>query len=106
MAKKKQQLPPSVAKKQLEQLAQREADTTADANEMPVFEIALKVPIAKFRLGYEPRRCDVSGMSGFQRENLRRITNGLIAQAAKLKNGRNVTKPQDAIKWILESISL
>ena len=73
-------------------------------DEMPTIMQTLEIPMAKLRHGYEPRRCDVSSLTGLQRETLRRVTNGLIAKDASLANGRKVTKPQDAIKWMLESL--
>ena len=71
---------------------------------MRVETITLHVPVSQLTFGYEPRRCDVSSLTGEQRRKLRKVTNGLIAKEAVLKNGRVVNKPQDAIKWMLESL--
>jgi hypothetical protein len=78
----------------------------APAKEMPVGSATVNIPIAKLTFGYEPRRVDVSGLSQVQRANLRRITNGLIAGAEKLENGKTISRPQDAIKWILEKVNV
>ncbi len=74
------------------------------SSEMPVVIAKVELPLAKLRHGYEPRRCDVTSLSGEQRVTLRKLTNGLIAKKAKLANGRIVVKPQDAIKWLLEQV--
>lgn len=73
---------------------------------MPVETVTLVIPKSKLTFGYEPRRCDVTALTGDQRSTLRKITNGLIAQGELLKNGKIVNNPQDALKWILENATI
>lgn len=88
-----------------EQPAKDEPAIEEPSSEMPVRMAKLELPIAELKHGYEPRRCDVQKLTGKQREALRRLTNGLEAQGAKLEGGRIVSRPQDAIKWILEALA-
>ena len=88
----------------IESMQESDMSDESIVDEMPTIMQTLEIPMAKLRHGYEPRRCDVSSLTGLQRETLRRVTNGLIAKDASLANGRKVTKPQDAIKWMLESL--
>lgn len=75
-------------------------DTPLDVKDFPI-----AIPMATVAFGYEARRCDVQALSGKQSGILKKVTNGLISKKATLENGRNVNKPQDAIKWILENLA-
>ena len=72
---------------------------------MPTDQLSLQVPYGMIDHGYEARRVDVQSLTQVQRRNLKAITNGLVAQGSKLTDGRTVKTNQDAIKWILESLS-
>lgn len=71
---------------------------------MPVETASVSVPMASISHGYEPRRCDVQRMTSVQKSNLQKITNGLMAEGAKLASGAVVKRQQDAVKWILENL--
>lgn len=73
-------------------------------DEMPVDSVNVVIPVAKLRTGYTTRRVDVQKMTGKQAEGMRKVVNGLIAEKAKLIDGRMVQRPQDAIKWIFEQV--
>lgn len=73
-------------------------------DEMPIESVSVEIPVAKLRTGYTTRRIDVAKMTGKQAEGVRKVVNGLIAQKAKLLDGRMVQRPQDAVKWIFEQV--
>ena len=67
--------------------------------------VSITLPIALVQHGHGPRNVYVNGMNSIQRNKLRQLLNGLIADESKLQNGKCVKSPQDAFKFLLESLS-
>jgi len=65
----------------------------------------IKIPLAEQRSGYCARHVDVQ-LSGAQPETLRRIVDGLDASQARLKNGKRVTTPAEAVRWLIEQVEV
>ena len=66
---------------------------------------SVEVPFVVPVIGYVTNRVDTGHtLSESQKNNLRRIQNGLIEESATLENGKPVKTGADAIKWILESV--
>lgn len=61
----------------------------------------MSVPVFHWDSGYVRRKLDVH-LTGAQANTLKSIQLGLEKQEAKLINGRCVSNPVDAIRWILE----
>jgi len=65
--------------------------------------VSVSVPSFEWQTGYVRRKLDVA-LSTDQAAVLKSMQLGLEKQEARLKNGRYVANPVDAIRWVLENV--
>jgi len=65
--------------------------------------VSVSVPSFEWQTGYVRRKLDVA-LSTDQAVVLKSMQLGLEKQEARLKNGRYVANPVDAIRWMLENV--
>jgi len=72
----------------------------------PVRTIVVRVPIAPDPIGpaYVSRRVDIR-LDRECAETIERLFRGLDACGERMANGRRVAQRQDAVRWLLESIT-
>ena len=66
--------------------------------------VSIDVPLTAPHSGYASNRIDAH-LNGEQRETLKRLRAALDAGAVRLKSGRVVHTPADAVRWLLEQIA-
>ena len=76
-------------------IKQEEATVTLTSAELPLMKNIFD--------GYFSNRVDIR-LDASQTKTLRALLFGLQSRFARLRNGKEVTNGQDAIKWILENI--
>ena len=61
-------------------------------------------PLLDLPMGYLPRvvKCDLNRP---QRETLKRLTETLQSQSIQLDDGKYISRPVDAVRWLLEQIA-
>jgi hypothetical protein len=74
------------------------------ARELPPNNWTISCPVLIWDEGYARKSLDVR-LTEVQANKLKAIQLGLESKDAKLENGRYVSNPVDAIRWMLENIS-
>lgn len=86
-------------------MAKTKTATAATAeSEQPQPTLIEIPPLLELPMGYLPRvvKCDLNRP---QRETLKRLTETLQSEEAQLEDGKFVSRPLDAIRWLLEQIA-
>lgn len=81
---------------------EKQAQETPTLENPIVGEVSLTLPTFNWEAGYARRNVDVR-LTEAQAKTLKAITLGLERQEAQLLNGKNVSNPVDAIRWMLEN---
>lgn len=67
--------------------------------------VGLYVPIEEAPQGYVSRHLEVGSMTQEQGLAVKMLLGGLMREQAKLADGRSVSTPAGAIRWLLEQLS-
>lgn len=106
MAKKIKKTPPSVDKNKqklppvMPLKPEPNPKSGSGTVEVPITELSVTNP------GYMQRRVDVANLTQEQSHNLKRIIRGLEDKGATLKNGTQVRNASNAVKYMLENLSV
>ncbi len=76
-----------------------------EAGEVTGQSAFVEVPLGAIPNGYLARHVDTQLNTNRQRNNMRRMLQGLRQQGAKTENGRFVETNADAFRWFVEQLS-
>ncbi len=68
--------------------------------------VDVQVPMGEIKKDcYAARRVDLKGLTREQSAALKRLTRGCEDRGVTLKNGKKITRPVDALKYVLEKMA-